>query len=111
MTRHVLAWILVFAASLAGGPSAHAGPCTGAISRFETAMHRSAATRDVVPTAPQTIGAQLGCQPTPTSVARADKRAQAGFDAALARAKRLDARNDGACMQALDQAKQIFDAR
>ena len=104
MPRHVLAGTLVFAASLAGGASAHAGPCTEAISRFETTLH-------AVPTAPQTIGAQLGHQPTPASVRRADKRARAGLDAVLARAKRLDARNDGACMQALDQAKQIFDAR
>lgn len=111
MIRHVLAGTLVFAASLAGGPPAHAGPCTGAISRFETALHPSAATRDLVPTAPQTIGAQLGHQPTAASVGRADKRARAGFDAVLARAKRLDAQNDGACTQALDQAKQIFDAR
>jgi hypothetical protein len=111
MTRHALAGTLVFAAFLAGGPSAHAGPCTGAISRFETARHRSAATQGVLPTAPQTIAAQLGHQPTPASIGRADKRAQAGFDAVLARAERLDVQNDGACTQALDQAKQIFDAR
>jgi hypothetical protein len=111
MRRHVLAGTLVFAASLAGGPPTHAGPCTGAISRFETARHRSAAAQDVVPTAPQTIAAQLGHQPTPTSVGRAAERAQAGLDAVLARAKRLDGQNDGACTQALDRAKQILDAR
>jgi hypothetical protein len=111
MMRHVLAGTLVFAASLASGPSAHAGPCTGAISRFETARHRSAAAQDVVPTAPQTIGAQLGHQPTAASVGRAEKRAQAGFDAVLVRAKTLDAQNDSACTQALDEAKQILDGR
>jgi hypothetical protein len=110
MTRHVFGWILFFAASLAASSSAHGGPCTGAISRFEAVQHRSAA-NPVVPTAPQTIGAQLGRQPTPASVWRADTRAEARFDAVLARAKRLDARNDSACIQALDEAKQIFDAR
>ena len=111
MPRYVLVGTLAFAACLVGGPSAHAGPCTGAIGQLETAMHRSTATEDVVPTAPQTIGAQLGHQPTPASVRRADTRAEARFDAVVARAKRLDARNDGACMQALDEARQIFDAR
>ena len=111
MTRHVLAGTLVFAASLAGSSPTYAGPCTEAISRFETAVHRSAATHDVVPTAPQTIGAQLGHQPTPASVGRAEERAQAGFYAVLGRAKTLDAQNDDACTQALKQAKQIFDAQ
>jgi hypothetical protein len=37
---------------------------------------------------------QLDRQPTPGSVKPAEERAQASFDAAMARAKRLDARSD-----------------
>jgi len=59
--------------------------------------------------APQSIGAQLDRQPTPASVKRADGRAQASFDAAIARAKRLDARGDRAgCMRALTGTKRMY---
>ena len=48
-------------------------------------------------------------QPTPGSVKRAEARAQASFDAAMARAKRLDARGDRAgCMRALAAAKRMY---
>jgi len=48
---------------------------------------------------------QLDRQPTPGSVKRAEERAQASFDAAMARAKRLDARSDRAgCTRALTAA-------
>jgi hypothetical protein len=40
--------------------------------------------------APQSIGAQLGHQPTRGSVKRGDAKAQKSFDAALTRAKTLD---------------------
>jgi hypothetical protein len=40
------------------------------------------------------MSARLDRQPTPASVRRAEKRAQATFHAVMARAKRLDARGD-----------------
>jgi hypothetical protein len=99
----------VIAALSVGVASAHAGPCTHKIAQFEQAVRQSAGNPDAGPMAPQSIGAQLGYQPTPRSVQRADARAQAAFDAALARAKRLDARGDRAgCTRALAAAKRMY---
>jgi hypothetical protein len=59
--------------------------------------------------APQSIAAQIDRQPTPGSVQRAEKRAQATFAATMARAKRLDARRDRAgCRRALAAAKRMY---
>jgi hypothetical protein len=59
--------------------------------------------------APQSLAAQLDRQPTPGSVKRAEERAQASFDAAMARAKRLDARGDRTgCTRALTAAKRMY---
>jgi hypothetical protein len=59
--------------------------------------------------APQSIGAQLDRQPTPGSVKRAEERAQASFNAAMARAKRLDAQgNRSGCTRALAAAKRMY---
>jgi hypothetical protein len=59
--------------------------------------------------APQSVGAQIDRQPTPSSVKRAKEQAQAKFAAILARAKRLDARGDRAgCTQALDAAEAMY---
>jgi hypothetical protein len=104
MPRHALVGILL-SAFLLGSAPAHAGPCTAAIARFENLIGRSQASSEIAPSAPQTVGAQLGHQPTPASVGRAEKRAQSNLDAALARAKTLDARGNRACRKALKQAK------
>jgi len=87
---------------------AHAGPCTKKIARFEKAVHQSAQNPSVGPMAPQSIGAQLGHQPTPGSVKQADVKAQKSFDAALARAKTLDAKDKRKCVRALAYAKRLF---
>jgi hypothetical protein len=101
--------IAVFALGL-GVASAHAGPCSSQIAQFEKAVRQSANDPGAGPTAPQSIGAQLGQQPTPGSVKRADERAQATFDTTLARAKRLDAQgNRAGCKRALAQAKRLYD--
>jgi hypothetical protein len=102
--------VLVFGAALVlGVASAHAGPCTTQIAQFEQAVRQSANNPDAGPTARQSIGAQIDRQPTPGSVKRAEERAQATFDAALARAKRLDARGDRAgCMRALAATKSMY---
>jgi hypothetical protein len=87
---------------------AHAGPCSNDIARFEAAVRRSAGNPDAGPFARQSIGAQLGHQPTPGSVERAEAQAQAAFRGALARAKRLDARGDRGCARALNAAKRMY---
>jgi hypothetical protein len=79
------------------------------IAQFEQAVRQSAGNPDAGPMAPQSIAAQLGYQPTPGSVKRAEARAQASFNAAMARAKRLDARgNRAGCTRALAAAKRMY---
>lgn len=89
--------------------SAHAGPCTAKIKQFESAVRNSKPGPGVGPSLPQSIGAQLSYQPTPESVKTAEQRAQAGFEAVLARAKKLDAEGKrAACTEALTDAKLIY---
>lgn len=105
-----LAIVLAGAALSLGSAPAHAGPCSSAIAKFEGALHQSSNDPDAGPTARQSIGAQLGHQPTPSSVRRADKRAQTTFAAALARAKRLNARgNRSGCRRALAEARRLYE--
>jgi hypothetical protein len=99
---------LVLAILGLGVASAHAGPCSNDIARFEAAVRRSAGNPDAGPFARQSIGAQLGHQPTPGSVKRAEAQAQGTFEGALARAKRLDARGDRGCARALNAAKRMY---
>jgi hypothetical protein len=85
-------------------------PGTAAIAKFEKAVRQSANIPEAGPTAPQSIAAQIEYQPTPGSVRRAEKRAEAAFEAVLTRAKRLDARGDRAgCSRALADAKLRFE--
>jgi hypothetical protein len=89
--------------------SAHAGPCSVKIAQFELAVRQSAGKPNAGPFASQSIGAQIDRQPTPSSVKRAEQRAQANFAASLARAKRLDARgNRAGCTRALAVAKDMY---
>jgi hypothetical protein len=105
-----LAIALASAALSLGIASAHAGPCTSAIAKFERALRQSGNDPGAGPTARQSIGAQLGHQPTPSSVKRADDRAQTKFATALARAKRLDASgNRSGCTRALAEAKRRYE--
>jgi hypothetical protein len=109
MNRRIDALLLVGAALAVFTPSAQAGPCAAEIAQFEQAVRQSANNPNAGPMAPQTVGAQLDREPTPASMARAKKRAQAAFAAALARAKRLDARgNRPGCMRALARAKAMY---
>ena len=95
-----------------GTASAHAGPCSSAIAQFEQAVRQSAKNPAAGPTASQTVDAQTGRQPTPDSVKRADEGARAAFEAALARAKSLDAQGDQAgCSQALADAQRMYSFR
>jgi hypothetical protein len=101
--------VVVGTALALGAASAQAGPCSNKIARFEQAVRQSAGNPNAGPMAPQSIGAQLNRQPTPGSIKRAEERAQATFAAALARAKRLDARgNRAGCTRALAAAKRMY---
>src|SRR5438876_7268413 len=109
MNRRVTTVIIAATALCLGVASAHAGPCTHKIAQFEQAVRQSAGNPGAGPMAPQSIGAQLDRQPTPGSVKRAEERAQASFDAAMARAKRLDAQgNRSGCTRALAAAKRMY---
>jgi hypothetical protein len=109
MNRRATVAFIVGAAFGLGVSSAHAGPCSNKIAQFEQAVRQSAGNPNAGPMAPQSIGAQLDRQPTPSSVKLAEERAQATFDATLARAKRLDAQgNRAGCTRALTAAKRMY---
>lgn len=102
--------VAIFAAAVAGlaGRSAQAGPCSPAIAQFELAVRQSASIPNAGPVAPQSLGAQLDREPTPASIKRAQARAWTAFRAALAHAKRLDARGDPGCTAALARAEDMY---
>jgi hypothetical protein len=101
---------LVSVAVLGLNPTlAQAGPCLDEITQFEAAIRQSAGNPDAGLTARQSVGAQLGHQPTVASLERAKQRLQAKFSATMARARRLDARGDRAgCTRALNAAKRMY---
>jgi hypothetical protein len=111
MTRKRPAVFIIGATLALTTASADAGPCTVDIANFENTVRNSAKNLDAGPTGPQSIGAQLGHQPTPSSVKHAEKRAQTRFKTALARAKTLDAQGKRSeCTKALRDAELMFDA-
>jgi hypothetical protein len=100
---------LVVAVLLLGTAPGLAGPCGDAIAQFEQAVRQSANNPLAGPSAAQSVGAQTSRQPTPDSVKRAGEGAKAAFDAALERAKSLDAQGDQAgCSQALADARRMY---
>jgi hypothetical protein len=89
---------------------AQAGLCTKEVNQFERAIRQSSMPPDAGPTAPETIGAELGHQPTPASVRAAETGAQSRLAYLLANAKALDARGKHtACVRVLSDAKNMFD--
>ena len=89
---------------------AQAGPFSKDIAQFEEVVRQSVSNPYAGPTAPRSIGAQLDRQPTPSSIKRAEQRAQAAFEATLAQSKRLDAQgNHVGCAKALDDAKRMYE--
>ncbi len=88
--------------------SAEAGPCAAQIKAVESQVRRAMGPA-TGPTGPQTVGAQLHHQPTPSSVQSAAAKAQADAKAALDRARKADAAGDAkACAKALDEAKAVY---
>jgi hypothetical protein len=88
--------------------SAHAGACSKEIVQFEETVRQSGENPGAGPMAPRS---KLGHQPTPGSVKRADVKAQNEFDAALTRAKMLDAKGMRKCLQAWAYAARAILAR
>jgi hypothetical protein len=83
--------LVIFIALGLSATSALAGPCSDEIAQLEKAIRQSENNPAAVATAPQSIGAQLGRQPTPESVRRAEAGSTSGLDAILNRAKAFDA--------------------
>jgi hypothetical protein len=96
----------VLATSVLNIGCAYAGPCSTEIARIEKAM--SEPDSDVGPSNRQSIGAQLGRQPTPSSVARAEKRADSKYVAAMDQARALDAQGNSDCIQAIEEVKLLI---
>lgn len=99
--------LFAMAAFFAGLGGAEAGPCTKAIAKFEK-VRAAQTSSDAGPSGPQSLRALEEHQPTAQSVMRAEERAQKGFEAVLARAKKLDAQGKGACREALTDAELIY---
>ena len=100
----------LFSAVLAlAATNALAGPCTSDIAQFEAAIRNSQGNPLAGLTAPQSVGADLGHQPTPASVKQAEARLKSKFAATMARAKRYDAQgNAPGCTRELARAKRMY---
>lgn len=96
---------LVIASALSIAP-AIAGPCSVEVAQFRASLPPQNDADATVGSAPQTLAAQLGHQPTQASVEQARKNAQASVATTLAEADKLDAEgNQSACEDALARAK------
>jgi hypothetical protein len=101
----LLASVLV----LAGASAAQSGPCAEQIAQLERQIANIAPGPQAGPTGPQGVGAQLHRQPTPGSVAQAERVANTDADDALARAKKADAEGNAAeCNAALRRAQELY---
>jgi len=89
--------------------AATAGPCTAQIEQIDKALSQSGSKWNIGPTGQQTTAAQRHVQPTPQSVEQAQQSAQERLNAALARARSLDAAGDGAeCAKAVEQIRMMI---
>jgi hypothetical protein len=98
---------------VSGSMACEAGPCTSQIVELQVRIARAQASSRPggagVPSAPQSIGAQLHHQPTPGAIERAERKANAAGDAALERARNADAAGDAAaCGKALQEAEDLY---
>jgi hypothetical protein len=87
------------------GAAASAGPCTSEIDKIEKAV--SAPNSMYGPTARQTVGAQDSREPTPGSIARAEKKADTHYQDVLNEAKALDAANNAKCQEVVKKVKDL----
>lgn len=90
------------------GP-AYAGPCSAQLAHLEQQISVNDQDSFEGPTAPQTVGAQLGRQPTPATVGTAEHQANRLVRAALNRIRRADdAGNAAACRKAVAKFKDLY---
>lgn len=105
-------FLLAFALSAAVGlgvQPADAGDCGDRITAFEASMHKAEAA-GAVPSAPQSLNADLSRQPTPESIRLATEAAESHIEAMLTQARSLDAQgNQAECMRLLKDAEIMFD--
>jgi hypothetical protein len=88
---------------------ASAGPCSAQIEQIEKTLSAAGSRSNIGPTGQQTTAAQRHVQPTPQSVEQAEQAARARLDAALARARSLDAAGDATeCAKAVEQVKMLI---
>jgi hypothetical protein len=107
--RPISAGLLLITVVALNPSLANAGPCSADIAQFETAIRQSSGNPFAGLTAPQSVAAQNDRQPTAASVKKAEQNLKAKFAATMARAKRLDARNDRAgCERALSTARKMY---
>jgi hypothetical protein len=105
--RHALAHLALMTSALLalGVGCAQAGPCSADIAKIEKAL--DAPNSPLGPTGGQTVGAQLGRQPTPSSMARAEQKADTNYQTVLTRAQTLDKQNNPACKKAVKKLKAL----
>ena len=106
MKKLLVAAILAVSASPAASAQSDAGAsCAEQIARLRSEAGASANG----PTSGQTVGAQLGRQPTPASVAQARQEAKSRFEALIAHAGALEAEGKHAqCMQDVFEAQRLL---
>ena len=105
-SRELIRLVLMSSAVLALGVGcAQAGPCSADIAKIEKVLNEP--NSPFGPTARQSVGAQMGRQPTPSSMARAEKKADTNYQAVLTQAQTLDNQNNPACKKAVKKLKAL----
>jgi hypothetical protein len=109
MRNSTIALVLCATCSMSAG-AAQAESCTQQVDQFQATIQQQSPTGPIdEPTAPETTGAKLGHQPTPSSVEAAESSAKSRLASLLAEAKALDAQGKtAACMESLSEAKDIL---
>lgn len=104
-----LVGLIAGALVLAGANAAQSGPCAEQIAQLERQVANIAPGPQSGPTGPQGVGAQLHRQPTPGSLAQAERVANTDADDALARAKKADAEGNAAeCNASVRRAQELY---
>jgi hypothetical protein len=106
------AGLIAAAMLLSGVCSAQAGPCAAEIAQIEAQTNGYKTGAAFGPSAPQTIGAQLGRQPTPATVEKAENQASAIAAATLQRARIADEEGDAPrCERAASELRDLYQGR
>src|SRR5260370_37588045 len=90
MRPSTMAFVVSIAFGL-GVTSAAASPCSDEIAKLEQGIQQDGNNPAAVPTGRQSVGAQLGHQPTPDSVSHAELASEEGSAAICNRPKTFDA--------------------